>query len=61
VYKSLFEEQIQLENLERHQATENYGNRHAEMGSMLPVDQDSGPEEYLFNLARVKQALGIPV
>ena len=30
VYKSLFEEQIQLENLENYHAEEDYGNRHAE-------------------------------
>ncbi|MFO7613450.1 MAG: dihydroorotate dehydrogenase-like protein [Bacteroidales bacterium] len=61
VYKSLFEEQIQLENLENYQAEENYGNRHAEMTSMLPLQKDSGPAEFLFNLSKARQAVNIPL
>ena len=61
VYKSLFEEQIQLENLEQYQAQEDYGNRHAEMSSMLPDMDDAGPAEFLFNLAKAKQSLNIPL
>ena len=61
VYKSLFEEQIQLENLEHFQAEENYGARHAEMSSMLPSMDDAGPSEFLFNLAKARQALKIPL
>ncbi len=41
VYKSLFEEQIQLENLENYHAEEDYGTRHAEMGSMFPASEDA--------------------
>ena len=61
VYKSLFEEQIQLENLENYQAEEDYGNRHAEMSSMFPVSEDAGPAEFLFNLSKAKQSLKIPL
>lgn len=61
VYKSLFEEQIQLENLEQYQAQEDYGTRHAEMTSMLPDMDDAGPGEFLFNLAKAKQSLKIPL
>jgi len=61
VYKSLFEEQIQLENLEHYHAEEDYGARHAEMSSMLPNLEDAGPEEFLFNLAKAKQAINIPL
>jgi len=61
VYKSLFEEQIQLENLENYQAEENYGTRHAEMTSMLPVQEDAGPAEFLFNLSKARQAINIPL
>jgi dihydroorotate dehydrogenase (fumarate) len=61
VYKSLFEEQIQLENLEQYQAEEDYGSRHAEMTSMFPNIEDAGPEEFLFNLAKAKQTLNIPL
>ena len=62
VYKSLFEEQIHLENLEQYQAEEDYAARHAEMsGSLLPEMEHSGPEEYLANLKEAKKALNIPL
>jgi dihydroorotate dehydrogenase (fumarate) len=61
VYKSLFEEQIHLENLETFHTREDYGTRHAEMASMLPEEGDAGPEEFLFNLAKAKQSLKIPL
>ena len=61
VYKSLFEEQIHLENLEKHQTEEDYGDRHAEMTSMFPSMDDAGPEEFLFSLSKAKQALKIPL
>jgi dihydroorotate dehydrogenase (fumarate) len=61
VYKSLFEEQIQLENLEHYHSVEDYGTRHAEMSSMLPEFEDAGPAEFLYNLAKVKNALKIPL
>jgi dihydroorotate dehydrogenase (fumarate) len=61
VYKSLFEEQIQLENLEHYQAQEDYGTRHAEMTSMFPDIEDGGPEEFLLNLSKAKQSLNIPL
>jgi len=61
VYKSLFEEQIQLENLERYKVDEAYGARHAEMASYLPHMQDAGPEEFLHKLKKAKEALNIPL
>lgn len=61
VYKSLFEEQIQLENLEHYHSIEDYGTRHAEMSSMLPEMEDAGPAEFLYNVAKVKNALKIPL
>jgi dihydroorotate dehydrogenase (fumarate) len=61
VYKSLFEEQIQLENLENYHAEEDYGTRHAEMTSMFPATEDAGPAEFLFNLAKARQSLNIPL
>ena len=57
VYKSLFEEQIQLENLENYHAEEDYGTRHAEMSSMFPSAEDAGPAEFLFNLSKARQTL----
>jgi len=61
VYKSLFEEQIHLENLEQHQHEEEYGNRHAEMLSGFPELPDVGPEEYLEKLQKAKESLEIPL
>ncbi len=61
VYKSLFEEQIQLENLERYQVDEDYGTRHAEMSDYLPHMQDAGPEEFLHQLSKAKKAINIPL
>lgn len=61
VYKSLFEEQIQLENLENYHAEEDYGARHAEMSSMLPLIEDAGPAEFLYNLTQARKAVNIPL
>lgn len=61
VYKSLFEEQIQLENLDNYHAEEDYGTRHAEMSSMFPPIDDAGPAEFLFNLSKARQTLKIPL
>jgi dihydroorotate dehydrogenase (fumarate) len=62
VYKSLFEEQIQLENLELDQSMTDYDNRNAEMTSLFPADlYGSGPEEFLMNFEDAKKALNIPL
>lgn len=61
VYKSLFEEQIQLENLEIHESLTEYEERHAEMVSLFPEIEHAGPEEYLINLRKAKESVSIPV
>lgn len=62
VYKSLFEEQIHLENLESYSAEEDYATRHPEMASpMLPDMGDAGPEQFLMNLKEAKEAINIPL
>lgn len=62
VYKSLFEEQIQLENLEMDQDMTDYDNRNAEMTSLYPADlYGSGPEEFIMNFEDAKNALNIPL
>ena len=52
VYKSLFEEQIHLENLEMDQTMSGIDERHAEMASGFNDTFDSGPEDFLlqFNI-----------
>jgi len=61
VYKSLFEEQIQLENLQLFEQMQEYSDRHAEGGSLFPDIEHAGPEEYLMNLSMAKKSVGIPV
>jgi len=61
VYKSLFEEQVQLENLEMQQDLEEYNEIHAEMITLFPNLQHAGPEEHLLNLKNLKKEVNIPV
>ncbi|MDY0078797.1 MAG: dihydroorotate dehydrogenase-like protein [Bacteroidales bacterium] len=62
VYKSLFEEQIQLENLEMHQEMTDYNERNAEMTNLFQDDlYEAGPQEFLMNFAAAKKALTIPL
>jgi dihydroorotate dehydrogenase (fumarate) len=61
VYKSLFEEQIQLERMQYEDGLEEYNERNAEMVSLFPKIQHAGPEEHLLNLRKVIGTVKIPV
>jgi dihydroorotate dehydrogenase (fumarate) len=61
VYKSLFEEQIQLESAQMDDELEEYNERNAEMVKLFPTIEHAGPEEHLVNLRRVKESVKIPV
>jgi dihydroorotate dehydrogenase (fumarate) len=61
VYKSLFEEQIQLENAQLEDKMQEYNDRNAEMVKLFPTLEHAGPEEHLLNLAKVKKSVSIPV
>lgn len=61
VYKSLFEEQIQLESYEMDMQMEAYNERNAEMTTLFPEMGHAGPKEFLMNLKKLKQGLTIPV
>lgn len=62
VYKSLFEEQIQLENLEMHQDMTDYDERNAEMTTLFPEGlYEVGPEEFLMNFRKAREAVSIPL
>jgi len=61
VYKSLFEEQIQLENLKMSNQLDEFNERHAEMTKLFPNIDHAGPEEYLFDLAKAVRKVNIPV
>ena len=61
VYKSLFEEQIQLENFEADEELNAYNERNAEMISLFPDMGEIGPQEFLEDLRKAKAAVKIPV
>lgn len=61
VYKTLFEEQINLESAQFDDQLETMGGLHAEMTSLYPKLQHAGPEAHLVNLRKAKETLGIPV
>ena len=63
VYKSLFEEQIQLENLEHYERTTEYNERNAEMISLYPCSISGTPDiqEHLISLKKAKDSVSIPV
>jgi dihydroorotate dehydrogenase (fumarate) len=61
VYKSLFEEQIQLESLQMSDQLEEYSERNAEMRSLFPDIEHAGPEEYLMNLKMAINSVNIPI
>ncbi len=63
VYKSLFEEQIHLENLEFSEQKTEYEERNAEMITLFPESNSdsSYPLEHLMNLKKAKESVSIPV
>jgi len=61
VYKSLFEEQIELERLQLSEELNQYNERHAEMISLFPDIEHAGPREHLSHLKKVVNAVNIPV
>lgn len=61
VFKSLFEEQIQLEELEMENELEEYNERHAEMVKLFPTLKHAGPADHLAKLKKAKETLGIPI
>jgi dihydroorotate dehydrogenase (fumarate) len=63
VYKSLFEEQINLENLEFHERITEYEERNAEQVSIFPgnLKNDSYPAGHIINLRKAKESVSIPV
>ena len=61
VYKSLFEEQVELERLQLSEELNQYNDRHAEMISLFPDIEHAGPTEHLYNLRKVVESVSIPV
>ncbi|WP_297089455.1 dihydroorotate dehydrogenase-like protein [uncultured Draconibacterium sp.] len=61
VYRSLFEEQIQLENLQMDEELSEYENRNAEMTNLFPGLEHAGPKEHLYNVAKMVKSVDVPV
>ncbi|MDA3912122.1 MAG: dihydroorotate dehydrogenase-like protein [Bacteroidales bacterium] len=61
VFKSLFEEQLHLEELEMDEVTKEMDNRHAEMIDPFHDIKYGGPKEYLFQLKKAREILDIPL
>jgi len=61
VYKSLFEEQVQLEGLQMSEDLSEYEYRNAEMERLFPSIEHAGPKEHLYNLEKLKKSVNVPV
>ncbi len=61
VYKSLFEEQIQLERFEFEESLDMYNERNAEMVKIFPNIKHAGPEEHLLKMRKATESVEIPV
>lgn len=61
VYRSLFEEQINLEKIQLSELMGEYSFRNAEMGNIFPDIKHSGAAEHLYNLTKLIKSVSIPV
>jgi dihydroorotate dehydrogenase (fumarate) len=61
VYKSLFEEQIQLESFQMEEKLNEFNDLHAEMVQRHPNIMHAGPEEHLTNIRKARESLSIPL
>jgi dihydroorotate dehydrogenase (fumarate) len=61
IYKSLFEEQIQLETYQLDEKLNEFNDLHAEMVTTHPAIEHAGPEEHLYHLRKAKESISIPL
>ena len=61
VYKSLFEEEIQLEDFQLDEKLTEFNDMNAEMLTTHPKLEFAGPDEHLLNLRKAKESLSIPL
>lgn len=61
VYKSLFEEQIELESYKLTQLQETYSDWDSEHSSLFPPISHAGPSEHLTKLKEARQKISIPL
>ncbi|MGD0753425.1 MAG: dihydroorotate dehydrogenase-like protein [Bacteroidales bacterium] len=61
VYRSLFEEQIQLESFQLNERLNEFNDINAEMVQIHPKIEHAGPDEHLLNIRKAKESLTIPL
>ncbi len=61
VYRSLFEEQMQLEDYELGSQMDAFNERNAEMINLFPNIEHGGPKEHLYNLRKAKESVSVPL
>ncbi len=61
VYKSIFEEQIQLESFQLEEDINEYSNRNSEMSRLFPDIAHAGPKEHVHNLKKMRQSTSLPI
>jgi len=61
VFKSLFEEQIQMESFHLDEKLNEFNDLYYEMISIHPNIEHSGPEEHLNNIRKARETLSIPL
>ncbi len=61
VYRSLFEEQIQLEDYQLGNEMDAFNERNAEMINLFPNIEHGGPKEHLHNLRKAKESVSVPL
>jgi len=61
IFRSLFEEQIQLEAAQMDDEMGEFDHIHAEMGSIFPTLEHAGPSEHLMNVKKAREVLNIPL
>ena len=61
VYRSLFEEQINLEQIQLGEMVGEYSDRNAEMVNIFPEIKHCGAGEHLYNLTKLVKSVSIPV
>ncbi|MFP4664022.1 MAG: dihydroorotate dehydrogenase-like protein [Bacteroidales bacterium] len=61
VFKSLFEEQLHLEDLEMSEITDEMDNRHPEMPDMFPDIEHGGSREHIHKFKNARKILDIPL
>ena len=61
VYKSLFEEEMQLEEFQLDEKLTEFNDINAEMLTTHPKLEFAGPDEHLLNLRKAKESISIPL